>query len=196
MCGIFGVISGNPDKVLDQAVLNYMGQVLRHRGPDDEGYYVDDHAKLGMRRLSIIDIVTGQQPISNEDKTLWLVFNGEIYNYQELRARLESKGHVFVTESDTEVIIHTYEEYGDRCVEHFNGMFAFAIWDAAQRRLFIARDRLGIKPLYYWASSDQIVFARPIHDTGIHPRASNHFPGGVQVATRTSAHFPGCDTHY
>jgi asparagine synthase (glutamine-hydrolysing) len=169
MCGIYGVVSDSPDKAADKTVLSHMSQVLYHRGPDDEGYYADDHAQLGIRRLSIIDLVTGQQPITNEDRTLWLVFNGEIYNYQEIRAQLENRGHAFVSKSDSEVIVHAYEEYGDHCVEHFNGMFAFAIWDTSRRRLFMARDRLGIKPLYYWAAKDQIVFGSELKAVIAHP---------------------------
>jgi asparagine synthase (glutamine-hydrolysing) len=135
-----------------------MGQVLRHRGPDEEGHWADDEAGLGVRRLSIIDLATGQQPVTNEDGTIWLVSNGEVYNYRDLRAELAKNGHVFVSQGDTEVILHAYEEYGSRCVDHMNGMFAFAAWDRARRRLFIARDRLGIKPLYYWFHRGQLVF--------------------------------------
>jgi len=149
--------------------LRRMGQVLYHRGPDDEGWRVDGRVGLGVRRLSIIDLATGHQPVTNEDDTLWLVFNGEIYNYQALRETLEKKGHVFASKSDTEVIVHAFEAYGERCVEHLNGMFAFAVWDARRRRLFIARDRLGIKPLYYWAGGDQIVFGSELKAVMMHP---------------------------
>jgi asparagine synthase (glutamine-hydrolysing) len=135
-----------------------MCDVQRHRGPDGEGYFVDSGVGLGMRRLSIIDLATGQQPITNETSSVWLVFNGEIYNHHELRRDLERLGHAFVTRSDSEVIVHAYEQYGDRCVEYFNGMFAFAVWDAPKRRLLLGRDRLGIKPLYYWADNRQLVF--------------------------------------
>jgi len=169
MCGICGAVSSNPDRLVDEIVLRRMAQVLYHRGPDDEGYYVDEHARLGIRRLSIIDLFTGQQPITNEDSTLWLVFNGEIYNYRELRRQLEDRGHVFASTSDSEVIVHAYEEFGERCVNYFNGMFAFAVWDASRRRLLLARDRLGIKPLYYWASSDQIVFGSELKAMIAHP---------------------------
>jgi len=169
MCGICGVVSGTPDRVVDATILTHMCQLLRHRGPDDEGYRVDSQAGLGVRRLSILDLVTGNQPIVNEDGTLWLVFNGEIYNYRELRSELEKKGHHFASKSDTEVIVHAYEEYGDRCVERFNGMFVFAIWDVSQRRLLIARDRLGIKPLYYWATQEQIVFGSELKAVIAHP---------------------------
>lgn len=158
MCGICGAVSSSAGNFIDDFQLKQMCRVMHHRGPDDEGYYLDEYAGLGMRRLSIIDLSTGQQPITNEDGTLWIVFNGEIYNYRQLRDQLEKKGHRFTTKTDTEVILHAYEEYGDRCVEQLNGMFGFAIWDAANRRLLLARDRLGIKPLYYWLAGDKLVF--------------------------------------
>jgi len=142
---------------------------LRHRGPDDEGYYVDQHAALGMRRLSIIDLATGRQPIANESGSLQVIFNGELYNYRELRHTLEGRGHRFATVSDTEVIAHAFEEYGERCVEQFNGMFAFAVWDIRARRLMLARDHLGIKPLYYWAGSGLIAFASELKALLAHP---------------------------
>jgi asparagine synthase (glutamine-hydrolysing) len=150
-------------------VVQHMSQALVHRGPDDAGFYEDEQAALGMRRLSIIDLATGHQPISNEDGTLWLVFNGEIYNYRELRARLVQQGHRFATQSDSEVIVHAYEEYGANCLTLFNGMFAFAIWDATRRRLFLARDRLGVKPLYYWTQGSQLVFASELSALLCHP---------------------------
>lgn len=131
---------------------------LHHRGPDDEGFYGDACVQLAMRRLSIIDLATGRQPVTNESRTVWLVYNGEIYNYRELRRRLEQCGHVFSSQSDSEVIVHAYEEYGDDCLAHLNGMFAIALWDGPRRRLLLARDRIGIKPLYYWAGSDVLVF--------------------------------------
>lgn len=158
MCGICGTISIKSDHLPSMSILKRMCRTLRHRGPDDEGYYQDQQANLAMRRLSIIDLETGHQPMTNEDQTVWLVFNGEIYNFREIRADLKRRGHLFSTQSDTEVIIHAYEEYGEKCVEYFNGMFAFAIWDLARQRLFLARDRLGIKPLHYWATRDGIVF--------------------------------------
>jgi asparagine synthase (glutamine-hydrolysing) len=142
---------------------------MYHRGPDDEGYYTDKQVGLGMRRLSIIDLSTGRQPLANENGTLWIVFNGEIYNYRQLRNQLEQQGHVFSTKTDTEVIIHAYEEYGANCLEHFNGMFSFAIWDTVNRRLFLARDRLGIKPLYYWFSGNQLIFGSELKAIIQHP---------------------------
>src|ERR1700691_1749162 len=139
-----------------------MADAIHHRGPDDEGYYTSGPVGLGFRRLSIIDLSLGHQPISNEDGTVWIVFNGEIYNYRELRTFLVSKGHVFKTQSDTEVIVHLYEELGPRCVEKLRGMFAFALWDENSQQLLLARDRVGIKPLYYSLSHEAVVFASEI----------------------------------
>ncbi len=139
-----------------------MASTIEHRGPDDEGYYSSGQVGLGFRRLSIIDLNTGHQPICNEHGTVWVVFNGEIYNYQELREQLQAKGHVFKTQTDTEVIVHAYEEYGESCVERLRGMFGFAVWDGNTRTLFLARDRVGIKPLYYWLSDQSLVFGSEI----------------------------------
>jgi asparagine synthase (glutamine-hydrolysing) len=169
MCGICGVVSFRPEGPVDQFVLQRMNQSIRHRGPDDEGYYQDSQASLAMRRLSIIDLHTGQQPISNESGDIWVVYNGEIYNFQAVRAELEQRGHVFKTQTDTEIIVHAYEEYGDDCVKHFNGMFAIALWDARRRRLFLARDRVGVKPLYYWAGQDKLVFGSELKAVILHP---------------------------
>jgi asparagine synthase (glutamine-hydrolysing) len=159
MCGICGVINLANGIYLDEEVLRHMNRSLIHRGPDDEGYYLDAHVGLAMRRLSIIDLYTGQQPMSNETGDVWVVQNGEIYNYRQIRAELERQGHIFKTQSDTEIIVHAYEEYGDDCVERFNGMFAIAVWDSRRQRLFLARDRLGIKPLFYWVDHGKLVFA-------------------------------------
>lgn len=169
MCGIYGVVARTPDSSMDRTPLQAMSDVLRHRGPDDAGCYVAEQIALGVRRLSVIDLLTGRQPVTNEDQTMWLVCNGEIYNYRELRGRLEKKGHAFASESDTEVVIHAFEEYGDRCVEHFNGMFVFAVWNAHRRCLTIARDRLGIKPLYYWSNDDLLVFGSELKAVIAHP---------------------------
>jgi len=139
-----------------------MCDTLAHRGPDDEGFYTNGMIGLGMRRLSIIDLDSGQQPISNEDGSIWIIFNGEIYNYQTLRNELEDKGHVFKTHSDTEVIIHLYEDMGEKCVEELRGMFAFAIWEERKKRLFLARDRLGQKPLYYTQNGATFIFASEV----------------------------------
>ena len=169
MCGICGVVSFQPNSPVDRLTLLQMNASLQHRGPDDEGYYEDDQVSLAMRRLSIIDLHTGQQPISNESGDIWVVCNGEIYNFQNVRAALEQRGHIFKTQTDTEVIVHAYEEYGDDCVIHFNGMFAIALWDARKRRLFLARDRLGIKPLYYWPGVDKLVFGSELKALILHP---------------------------
>jgi asparagine synthase (glutamine-hydrolysing) len=147
MCGIAGFV--HLERPAEPQLIQAMLDEIRHRGPDDEGSYVDGPAAIGMRRLSIIDLNTGHQPISNEDGTVWIVFNGEIYNYQELREDLMARGHRFRTASDTETIVHLYEEYGAECLGRLRGMFGFAIWDSRQRRLFLARDRYGKKPLYY-----------------------------------------------
>jgi len=158
LCGIAGGCGAQIDKEL----LKRMCNIIAHRGPDDEGYYIEDDVALGVRRLSIIDLETGGQPIHNEDETLWLVFNGEVFNFIELRARLESGGHWFHTKSDTEVIVHLYEEMSERCVEELNGMFAFALWDANRHRLMLARDRIGVKPLYYHFEDGKLIFGSEI----------------------------------
>src|SRR2546425_2904106 len=161
MCGISGIyrFDGGP---IDRELLGRMTSVIEHRGPDGAGSYVADGIGLGHRRLSIIDIAGGSQPITNEDQSLHLIFNGEIYNFVELREELAQKGHVFKTRSDTEVIIHGYEEWGLECVNRFNGMFAFALWDSKRERLFLARDHLGVKPLYYVDLGDRLLFASEI----------------------------------
>lgn len=147
MCGIVGIV--NRSGAVQRDVLEAMNRAIIHRGPDEDGFYVNENVGLAMRRLSIIDLAGGRQPIHNADKTKWIVFNGEIYNYQELRKGLEERGHRFYTNSDTEAIIHLYDEYGKDCVQHLRGMFAFAIWDEVEQELFIARDRVGKKPLLY-----------------------------------------------
>jgi asparagine synthase (glutamine-hydrolysing) len=139
-----------------------MRDVLAHRGPDEVGMHVDRHAALAHRRLSIIDLASGQQPLANEQSTIWITYNGEIYNHSETRAELEAAGHEYRTKSDTETIVHAYEQWGDDCVHHFRGMFAFAIWDATRRRLLLARDRLGVKPLYWCRSGDCLIFGSEI----------------------------------
>jgi asparagine synthase (glutamine-hydrolysing) len=158
MCGIAGIFDLAGTRPIDESLLRTMNDRLVHRGPDDEGYLVDGPIGLAMRRLSIIDLGTGHQPVHNEDKTISIVFNGEIYNYRDLTAALRAKGHVFYTASDTETIVHLFEEYGSGCVEHLRGMFAFALWDRSNRSLLLARDRLGIKPLYYTTHGARLLF--------------------------------------
>ena len=158
MCGIYGIIKldGTP---ADPALMPIMGRLTMHRGPDDEGLHVDGPCAIGMRRLSIIDLAGGHQPLSNADGTLWLVCNGEIYNYRELREELVARGHRFKTSSDSEVLLHSYAEYGDDFLQKLNGMFGFALWDARRQRLIVGRDRLGIKPIYVYRDADRIAFA-------------------------------------
>jgi asparagine synthase (glutamine-hydrolysing) len=157
MCGIAGILDLAGGPVPAEAVRS-MCAALVHRGPDGEGTFLGQGVGLGMRRLSIIDLETGDQPVRNEDASVWVVFNGEIYNYRELREQLESRGHTFYTHTDTEVIVHLYEDRGERCVEALRGMFAFAVWDEPRGRLMLARDRLGIKPLYYARVGQKLVF--------------------------------------
>jgi asparagine synthase (glutamine-hydrolysing) len=180
MCGICGAIWNQPELAIDAATLQRMTDVLSHRGPDDAGTYLKDFqtqspyeplpgVALGFRRLSIIDLETGHQPLSNEDGSIWVVFNGEIYNYQTLRKRLEGAGHQFKTNSDTETIVHLYEERGEDFVHSLNGMFAIAIWDSNRRKLILARDRLGQKPLFYTVQNQRIIFASELKSILQHP---------------------------
>ncbi len=162
MCGICGTVDFGRDDPLTASALAAMGRTLSHRGPDEEGFYRTKHATLATRRLRVIDPLCGHQPLANEDGTIWVAFNGEIYNFKELRSDLERRSHVFRTRSDTEVIVHSYEEFGDGCVDRLRGMFAFAVWDNRGQRLLLARDRLGIKPLHYWVAGDRIAFASEI----------------------------------
>ena len=165
MCGIAGIVGGAPGR----DTLDAMLATLEHRGPDDRGAFAGDGVALGMTRLSIIDLVTGQQPMASDDGAVRIVFNGEIYNFRAVRAELQARGHRFRTQSDTEVILRAWEADGERCVERLRGMFAFAIWDARRRRLFLARDRLGKKPLYYWRGGGALVFASEIKALLCHP---------------------------
>src|SRR6266849_216399 len=160
MCGIAGQLLRETKAELPH--IRAMCAQIRHRGPDDEGYHVDGGCGIGMRRLSIIDLSTGHQPMSNEDGSLWTVFNGEIYNFQELRHELQVLGHRFRTHSDTETILHAYEEFGLDAVHRFNGMFAIALWDRRARRLLLIRDRLGVKPLYWAQTPHALIFASEI----------------------------------
>lgn len=169
MCGIVGIFYFDGEAPGDQALLERMVQTLTHRGPDDRGTFLDQQIHLGMTRLSIIDVAGGHQPMFNEDGSKVIVFNGEIYNFQELRDILSDRGHIFRTRSDTEVILHAYEEWGKDCVLKFNGIFAFAIWDITAKKLFLARDHLGVKPLYYWFNKDCFIFASEIKAILQHP---------------------------
>jgi asparagine synthase (glutamine-hydrolysing) len=193
MCGIAGALWFSEDKAVAPSVLDKMVDVIEHRGPDDRGVHSESLKRdvtgivpgvaLGFRRLSIIDLAGGHQPIGNEDGTVWIVFNGEIYNYQELRRRLEGSGHQFQTNSDTETIVHLYEDLGTECFEHLNGMFSIAIWDRRKRQLILARDRLGKKPLFYQFRNSQLLFGSelkviecvPTFDRRIAPAAIDQF---------------------
>jgi len=162
MCGIAGIVGASDDTRIDYNLVHRMCQTITHRGPDDEGVFIKDGVGFGMRRLSIIDLAGGHQPVFNEDRTAWVVFNGEIYNFPDLRRELEQKGHQFRTYTDTEVIIHLYEELGAECVQRLRGMFAFAIFDEPRRRVLLARDRLGKKPLHYAMSRGRLLFGSEI----------------------------------
>ncbi len=162
MCGIVGILNLAANPPVEEATIRQMLAMIRHRGPDQFGIFLDEHVALGNARLSIIDLSHGQQPISNEDKTLWIVFNGEIFNHTELRVELQARGHQFATNCDTETVIHAYEEYGPDCLSHFNGQFVIAIWNTRDRSLFIARDRLGVRPLFYTVSEGALIFGSEI----------------------------------
>src|SRR5438132_4066095 len=181
MCGIVGIVGLNAHEPVDETRLKRMRDVLRHRGPDGEGLWVEGAVGFGHRRLSIVDVAGGAQPMPKQDGSVWITFNGDIYNHAALRPWLEARGHQYRSRSDTETVIHLYEEEGERCVERLQGMFAFALWDRTRRRILLARDRLGIKPLYYAWSDDELLFAseikailaagsvRPALDEGIVP---------------------------
>ena len=187
MCGIVGLLTSNGANVPEYDVLKQMRDVLIHRGPDDEGEYIrplDDKGPfifLGHRRLSIIDLTGGHQPLSNEDGTVWVIFNGEIYNFRELVDELKGRGHQFRTHSDTEVIAHAYEEYKEDCFRYLNGMFAIAIWDEKGNRLVLARDRLGKKPLYYSVINGTFLFGSELKAIMLYPL----FPRKVDPSSLT-----------
>jgi asparagine synthase (glutamine-hydrolysing) len=190
MCGIAGIVSAHRLSPDDGRRVVSMRDVLAHRGPDAAGIFEDAHAALGHRRLSIVDLAAGRQPLSNERGTVWISFNGEIYNHAELRPELEGHGHVYRTRSDTEAIVHAYEQWGDDCVRHLRGMFAFAIWDADRRRLLLARDRLGIKPLYWAKSGDRLIFGseiKAILASGLVPAEANEGAIPELLGTRSIA---------
>src|SRR5947209_10852054 len=175
MCGITGFIDIQRSHDSAEQLIDHMCKIIRHRGPDEQGVWTGDGIALGMRRLAIIDLASGQQPIFNEDQSILIVFNGEIYNYRHLQKELRERGHHFRTQSDTEAIIHAYEEYGDDCVTHLRGMFTFALWDRKRRRLLAARDRFGKKPMNYYWDGQRLIFGseiKSILEAGI-PREVN-----------------------
>ncbi len=190
MCGIAGIVAADllgPD---DRARAVAMRDVMSYRGPDGAGLHADDRAALAHRRLSIVDLAGGHQPLSNETGAVWITFNGEIYNHRDVRAQLEGAGHTYRTKSDTETIVHAYEQWGDECVQHFRGMFAFAIWDSSARRLLLARDRLGVKPLYWTRAGDRLLFASEIKgilESGLVAARPNHRVLSEVLATRGTA---------
>jgi asparagine synthase (glutamine-hydrolysing) len=169
VCGICGIFHFDRENKVERTMLEALNRQIVHRGPDDAGFYLSENVGLAMRRLSIIDLQTGHQPVSNEDGTISIVYNGEIYNHSELRTQLEARGHRYRSKSDTETIVHLYEEYGRDCVQHLRGMFAFALWDGRSRRLFAARDRIGIKPFYYFRNAGMFLFASEIKSLLAHP---------------------------
>ena len=194
MCGICGKLVFGSEPAISPALLKAMADSIHHRGPDDDGYYVSGPVGLGFRRLSIIDLKSGHQPLSNEDDSIWIVFNGEIYNFHELRAFLLSKGHAFKTKTDTEVIVHLYEELGPNCVEKLRGMFAFAIWDARSNTLFLARDRVGIKPLYYCLTDSSLLFGSEIKAILADPSVKREMAPEFIDRFLTFLYMPGEDT--
>jgi asparagine synthase (glutamine-hydrolysing) len=173
-----------------------MNEQIVHRGPDDDGFFVEENVGLAMRRLSIIDIQTGHQPLSNEDENIWIVFNGEIYNHQDLRRDLQARGHRYRSKSDTETIVHLYEEYGTKCVEHLRGMFAFAIWDRTKKCLFMARDRLGIKPLYYRFEDKTLLFGSEIKTILAYPGVKPEFNAGALAEYLAFGYLAGEESMY
>jgi asparagine synthase (glutamine-hydrolysing) len=194
MCGICGKLEFDPEAKVPPNLLKQMADAIIHRGPDDDGYYVKGQIGLGFRRLSIIDLSGGHQPLANEDDSIWIVFNGEIYNYQELRVLLLAKGHVFKTQSDTEVIVHLYEEYGSNCLEKLRGMFGFAIWDSKKKALFLARDRVGIKPLYYYLGEDFLSFASEMKAILVDPAVRREVDPAMIDRFLTYFYVPGPST--
>ena len=196
MCGIAGIVASDTLTADERIRVPLMRDTLAHRGPDDAGLFVDERAALAHRRLSIVDLAAGHQPLANEDETIWIVFNGEIYNHADVRPELESAGHQYRTRSDTETIVHAYEQWGDACVERLRGMFAFAIWDARRRRLLLARDRLGVKPLYWTVAQGRLLFAseiKAILESGLVKPQANEAAIPELLATR---YLSGTETLY
>jgi len=196
MCGICGVMHFDRQQAVERSALEAMGRQIVHRGPDDGGFYLSQNIGLAMRRLSIIDLRTGQQPVTNEDRTVWLVYNGEIYNHKELRPGLEARGHRYRSQSDTETIVHLYEEYGRDCVRHLRGMFAFALWDTKKRRLFAARDRLGIKPFYYRRTPQTFLFGSEIKALLAYPGVRAELNRAVLPEYLAFGYLSGVDTFF
>ncbi len=196
MCGICGVFFSDRNWRVNGDVLAGMNRRIVHRGPDDEGFFVEENVGLAMRRLSIIDVKNGHQPLANENQDVWIVFNGEIYNHAELRPRLEAKGHRYRSHSDTETIVHLYEEYGRDCVKHLRGMFAFAIWDRRKRVLFAARDRLGIKPLYYRWDGKAFLFGSEIKAILAYPDVTAEFNRGTLAEYLAFGYISGPETMF
>jgi asparagine synthase (glutamine-hydrolysing) len=194
MCGICGKLEFDQEARVPPGLVKKMADAIVHRGPDDEGYYIKGQIGLGFRRLSIIDLSGGHQPLSNEDGSIWIIFNGEIYNYQELRSELVSKGHVFRTKSDTEVIVHLYEEMGSDCTKKLRGMFAFAIWDSLRKTLFLARDRVGIKPLYYYVDENFISFGSEMKAILVDPAVRREINPAIIDRFLTYYYVPGSET--
>jgi asparagine synthase (glutamine-hydrolysing) len=196
MCGICGIFFSNREWRVQGDVLARMNRRIVHRGPDDEGFFVEENVGLAMRRLSIIDVKSGHQPLANENRDVWIVFNGEIYNHAELREDLEARGHQYRTRSDTETIVHLYEEHGSDCVKHLRGMFAFAIWDRRKRALFAARDRLGIKPFYYRWDGKSFLFGSEIKTILTYPGVDAEFDRGRLAEYLTFGYITGPQTMY
>jgi asparagine synthase (glutamine-hydrolysing) len=196
MCGICGIFYSDRDWHVKGDVLSGMNRSIVHRGPDDEGFFVEENVGLAMRRLSIIDVASGHQPLANENRDVWIVFNGEIYNHVELRAGLEAKGHRYRSRSDTETIVHLYEEYGRECVKHLRGMFAFAIWDRRKRVLFAARDRLGIKPFYYRWDGKALLFGSEIKSILRYPGIAAEFNRGTLAEYLAFGYITGPETMF
>jgi asparagine synthase (glutamine-hydrolysing) len=194
MCGICGKAALSSTDRVDPATVERMMETLFHRGPDDQGMYVTKQVALGHRRLSIIDLNTGKQPICNEDGTVWIVYNGEIYNFKQLKQELVQSGHVFATNTDTEVIVHVYEQYGEECLSKLRGMFAFALWDDRKKILLLARDRVGIKPLYYVHTQESLIFASEMKALLVDPSVKREVAPQVIDTFLTYFYTPGCET--
>jgi asparagine synthase (glutamine-hydrolysing) len=196
MCGIAGKFNFDATNPIDRDRLTAMTCAIAHRGPDAAGFYIGNGIGLGHRRLSIIDLAGGQQPLANEDRTVWVAFNGEIYNFAEIRAELVAFGHRFRTHSDTEVIVHAYEQWGERAVDQFRGMFAFALWDEPKRRLLLGRDRLGVKPLYYCTGESGVAFGSEIKALLEDPDVPRDWSAGALDAYLALQYIPGPQTIY